>query len=165
MDQRTRLGRIFSYLSFHFISFHFHFLSVLFCSSIWEEYHKTKMRKNADAAAAARWQYRPMIISAYGRAHSDARKIVHRLSAAAGRRFGGHSATRIECAWWRNCGTLLMERACSMVTRCMPHGVLPHTLGGVADDRVDLRHEVRIGDADARGVVAGADGPATPVGD
>ena len=106
-----------------------------------------------------------MIISAYGRAHADAKKIVHRLAEAAGRRFGGTSAATIERAWWRNCGTLLMERASSMVTRCMPHGVLPHTLGGVRDDLAIVRHAARVGEECGDGVVVGADVPAAPVGD
>ncbi len=130
-----------------------------------EAYYVAKQRKNEDAASAARWQYRPMIISAYGRAHGEATKIVKRLALAAGRRFGAKSAARIERAWWRNCGTLLMERACSMVTRCTPRGVLPHTLGGVLDGRTEDRHERRLEDVDAGGVVVGADGPTIPAGE
>jgi len=61
---------------------------------------------------------------------------VWRRRAAGGaiRRYGVKSATMIETAWWRNCSTLLMERASSMVRRCRPTVPLPAVLGGVADD-------------------------------
>jgi len=130
-----------------------------------EKYYEDKMRKYADVAAAAKWQYRPLIISAYGRAHCEAKKVVHRLALAAGRRFGAKSAGRIESVWWRNCATLLMERACSMVARCRPAGRLLHTLGGVADDLSGRRHPRRDGGPDAGAVVIGADGPIVPLGD
>jgi hypothetical protein len=130
-----------------------------------DAYYKAKVRKNEEAARMAKWEYRPMIISAYGRAHPEAKKIVKRLALAGARRFGMKNAARIERAWWRNCGTLLMERACSMVTRCTPHGVLPHTLGGVLDGLTEVRHERRREYADTGGVVVGADGPTVPVGE
>jgi hypothetical protein len=130
-----------------------------------DAYYEAKVRMNEEAASAAKWQYRPMIISAYGRAHAEAAKIVKRLALAAARRFGAKSAARIERAWWRSCGTLLMERACSMVARCTPRGVLPHTLGGVRDALVEERHERRLEYGDAGGVVVGADVPAAPPGE
>jgi hypothetical protein len=127
-------------------------------------YRAEKVRKYATAAADAKWDYRPVIISAFGRRHTDAKHVVHRLAVAAAKRFGVKSATKIEDAWWRNCGTLLMERACRMVERCHPTAVLPAAYGGVADDASGAPHAERRWRADgAPGV--GADGPAVPVGD
>ena len=128
-----------------------------------EQYRTRKLTEYAAAAEAARWQYRPVIMSAFGRVHSDAKRIVRRLAAAAAKRFGGAVASQIEDAWWRNCATLLMERACRMVEKCRPVVALPAELGGVDVDRVAPRRAtVRAGDG-APGI--GADGPASPVGD
>lgn len=124
-----------------------------------DEYYKAKQRKYGDAAAAAKWQYRPVIISAFGRKHGEAKKVVHRLALAAARRYGVKDAAMIEKAWWRNCGTLLMERASSMVDRCRPTARLPPTLGGVADGQGEVRHVERDG---TNPLVVGADGPTTP---
>jgi hypothetical protein len=126
-----------------------------------DAYHKAKTLKYADAAREAKWQYRPVIVSAFGRVHSDAKNVVHRLALAAARRYGVKSATMIETAWWRNCSTLLMERASSMVARCRPTVRLPATLGAADDDRAGLRHVTRIHGAECA-VVVGADAPTPP---
>ena len=130
-----------------------------------EAYRTKKLRKYADAADAARWRYWPVVISAFGRAHAEAKKAVHRLSLAAARRYGDAKASTIESAWSRNCGTLLMERASSMVRRCRPTVPLPAALGGVADDDAGVWPAKRRRRA-ANGVPAvGADGPTAPLGD
>jgi hypothetical protein len=128
-----------------------------------DQYHSRKVAKYREAAAAARWQYRPVIVSAFGRAHAEAKKVVHRLSLAAAKKFGEPNASRIEGGWWRNCGTLLMERACRMVDRCRPTVRLPAAFGGVDEDRAGDRWPKRRAADGAPWV--GCDGPAVPAGD
>src|SRR5271154_3705019 len=41
-----------------------------------EAYRTKKLRKYADAAEAAQWRYWPVLISAFGRAHAEAKKTV-----------------------------------------------------------------------------------------
>ena len=74
------------------------------------------------------------------------------------------SAAIIETGWWRNCSTLLMERASSMVSKCRPTVRLPATLGGADDDRAGVRHPRRIDGAECA-VVVGADAPTPPAGE
>jgi hypothetical protein len=129
-----------------------------------EAYRGRKVAKYAAAADAARWRYWPVVISAFGRPHAEAKKAVHRLAIAAARRYGVANGSTIEKAWWRTCGTLLMERACSMVSRCRPTAPLPAGLGGVAEDRGGGREATRRRRATGGALAVGADGPAAPVG-
>ena len=103
-----------------------------------------------------------MVISAFGRAHAKAKKAVHWLAVAAARRYGETKASRIEDGWWRNCGTLLMERPCTMVSRCRPTVPLPTALGGVADDLAEVRPAKRQRRAADAAPAVGADGPTAP---
>ncbi len=99
-----------------------------------------------------------MIMSCYGRPHADTVRAVQGLAKAAARRFGVESTEKIESAWWRNCSTLLAERAANMVTKCSPTVPLPHALGGVDYESVCVVSP-RMGRDDIEGVVVGADGP------
>jgi hypothetical protein len=130
-----------------------------------EAYCARKIAKNTDAATAAKWQYRPVIISAFGRRHAEATNVVHRLAMAAARRYGVKPA-QIESAWWRNCTTLLMERASMMVERCRPTVRLPCTLGGVDEDAAGAEpHARRRRRTDGDGAWVGADEPTAPEGE
>jgi hypothetical protein len=99
-----------------------------------DTYKRRKERKYEAVCSAANWQYKPLMFSAYGRAHDDTVHSIHRLCVAAGKAFGGADIVRTETAWWRNAGTLLVERAARMVERCRPVVALPPELGGRDDD-------------------------------
>ena len=68
--------------------------------------------------------------------------------------------SRIEERWWKNCSTMLAERAANMVLRCSPTIRLPRALGGGMDSDEDdggwkdggVETEV-----DVSGVVVGGD--------
>ncbi len=74
-----------------------------------------------------------MTMTCYGRPHPTTVSIVHSLAMAAARRFGVEDPAKIEESWWRNCSTLLAERAAKMVTKCSPTIRLPRVLGGEPD--------------------------------
>jgi hypothetical protein len=125
-----------------------------------DAYRLTKIRKYKRIAEQANWQYRPVTMSCFGRPHPESTKIVSRLAQAAARRFGVEDVSRIEERWWKNCSTLLAERAANMVLRCSPTIRLPRALGGGMDsDEEDggwkeggVKTEV-----DVSGVVVGGD--------
>jgi hypothetical protein len=95
-----------------------------------DEYRKRKVMKYTESCKDVGWDYRPLIFSAFGRAHEDTHQVVHRFCVAAAKTFGGSDVGRAETAWWRNAGTLLAERAARMVERCRPVIVLPTVMGG-----------------------------------
>lgn len=132
-----------------------------------DEYRRRKHQDYDRPCAAANWQYRPLIVSSFGRAHPDSRKIIHKLAIAASKAFGGADVARIESAWWRNATTLIMERNARMVGRCLPADALPPIVSGVNEAAWDSAPPRRmrrglLTPADA--LVAGADPPAFPVG-
>ncbi len=100
------------------------------------EYARLKHARYDDAATRAGWIYRPVTMSSFGRPHPDSLDIVHRLADAATRRFGIENAAKLEQSWWRNCSTLLAERAANMVNTCIPTIQLPPMLGGHDDELV-----------------------------
>jgi hypothetical protein len=108
-----------------------------------QEMRARKLHDNTHVCADADWDYRPLIFSAFGRAHDDTRTVIHRLALAAARAFGGADVARIETTWWRNASTLLMERCARMVQRCLPHHQLPPIIAGVNEDRRDCHHDTR----------------------
>jgi len=98
-----------------------------------DEYHLAKVSKYHAVAAGAGWGYYPMTMTCYGRPHHTTIAIVHKLAMAAARRFGVEDSAKIEENWWRNCSTLLAERAARMVMKCSPTIRLPRVLGGGPD--------------------------------
>lgn len=96
-------------------------------------YSREKIGRYHEVAAQAGWKYIPLTMSCYGRPHATTLEVVHNLAMAAARRFGVEDAAKIEESWWRNCSTLLAERAANMVIKCSPAVRLPRVLGGGAD--------------------------------
>jgi hypothetical protein len=84
------------------------------------DYIRRKRDKSEVACTANGWSFHPFILSAYGRPHPDATRLVHRLCVRAAREFVAEPPDRLEASWWRNASTLLMERAVLMVDRCRP---------------------------------------------
>jgi hypothetical protein len=123
-----------------------------------DDYHLRKMTKYRDLAGAAGWSYKPVLMSAFGRPHADATTVVRRLAKAASRTYGVDKAGAIEAAWWRNCGTLLAERAARMVARCCPIVELPRELGGAGDELAGAAPARGGAAVDVSAVVAGAEG-------
>ncbi len=101
-----------------------------------DEYKRRKIQEKTSVCQPRGWSYHPFILSAFGRADDDAIAIIHSLAVAASKAFGGSSPARTERAWWRNAGTLLMERAARMVEKCRPSIDLPPILSGVDEDAV-----------------------------
>jgi hypothetical protein len=98
-----------------------------------DDYYRKKRVQKGPVAERAGWTYHPFILSCYGRVHSEATRIVHRLALAAAQVYGVDDAGMIERSWWRTCGTLLAVRAAWMVGKCRPDVALPAVLGGVGD--------------------------------
>ncbi len=131
-------------------------------TDVLDEYRKKKLIDYGDSCSSVGWEYRPLIFSAFGRAHEDTHHVIHRLCVAAAKSFGGTDVTRAEAAWWRNAGTLLAERAARMVERCRPVLVLPPVIGGTDEAGWDVepsraRHRAT---AAVESLVDGADAPA-----
>ena len=103
-----------------------------------DNYRQTKERKYRAVANAARWEYRPFLLGSFGRADVAAVTMVRQLVKAAARSFGVSDTSRMEAAWWRNCGTLVAERGARMVARCTPVVQLPRVLGGRHEEGVDI---------------------------
>jgi hypothetical protein len=129
--------------------------------------YRTRKHHDYDALCrAARWDYKPLILSAFGRAHSDTRSTIHKLCVAAAKAFGGGDVARTEAAWWRNATTLLMERNARMVERCLPTILLPPALGGADEGRWGtVPPRARRGAASAEALVSGAVAPRLPTGE
>lgn len=100
-------------------------------------YDRRKRLKYSDIASTAGWVYKPVIISCFGRPHSDASTIISQLASAAARKYGLDSQATIEERWWRNCSTLLAMRTASMVSRCLPAAPLERILGDIDEADVD----------------------------
>ena len=122
-----------------------------------DAYWRKKKDKYERMTKEAGWEYYPVILSSYGRPHDEAVRAIHRLTMAAARRFGVEDGGKIECAWWRNCSTLVAERVANMVRKCSPTVQLPRVLGGVDHEEVPVRPRGGNGHIDK--VVVGADGP------
>lgn len=101
-------------------------------------YRQSKVAKYRAVATAAGWDYRPFLLGSFGRADEAAVTMVRQLVKAAARSFGISDTSRMEAAWWRNCGTLVAERGARMVARCSPVVRLPRVLGGRSEDVVDV---------------------------
>ena len=130
-----------------------------------DEYKRRKVQEKTGTCRTLGWSYHPFILSAFGRADDDAIDIIHSLAVAASKAFGGSSPARTERAWWRNAGTLLMERAARMVERCRPSIELPPILSGVDEDAfgvVPSRPRRQPSAKPAALVVGGDDAPAPP---
>jgi hypothetical protein len=124
-----------------------------------DHYRSIKSRLYTSACQSVGWDFKPLTLSTFGRAHCETRAIVHRLAVAASKAFGGSDTARTENAWWRNATTLLMERNARMVARCLPIVTLPPIISGVDEGRwgVDPHPRVRRGaDVSAESLVAGA---------
>jgi hypothetical protein len=104
-------------------------------ADVLDEYRDRKIADNRPSCDEVHWRYEPLVISAFGRAHDETKKIIHRLAVAAGKAFGGADVTRTEATWWRNATTLLMERNARMVNRCLPRLSLPHIVSGLDESR------------------------------
>jgi hypothetical protein len=131
-----------------------------------DDYRSRKLARGTDMCAAAGWMYLTLIISAFGRPHHDTIRTIHRLCVAAARSFGS-DPRRTESAWWRNAGTLLMQRAASMVHRCRPRVPASAALGGVDESLWGaVPHHTRLdgGDPRAEALVSGGAAPRTPEG-
>jgi hypothetical protein len=83
-------------------------------------YFKRKVAKSQDHCSSAGWKFYPFIVSAYGRPHPPAAKMVSRLCAKAAREFVVEQPKRLEANWWRNATSILMIGAAAMVERCRP---------------------------------------------
>jgi hypothetical protein len=80
-----------------------------------DEYRRRKLQAGTSRCRDAGWEYHPLILSAFGRPHETTAKVTHHLCVAASKAFGGMNIRRTEAAWWKNAGTLLMERAARMI--------------------------------------------------
>jgi hypothetical protein len=98
-----------------------------------DEHYKRKMAASKKLCEDAGWQFRPFIVSAYGRPHPDAVLLVHKLCVRAAREYVVEPVPRLEASWWRNATTILMARAAAMVERCRPIPEVAEALGGARE--------------------------------
>jgi hypothetical protein len=114
-----------------------------------DEYQRRKSQESTARCLGTGWTFKPFIISSLGRPHSSAVDIIHKICVAAAKAYGGTNVARAESTWWRNAGTLLMERAARMVECCRPlHPLPPPILGGVDESKRNAPEPVRSPDRD-----------------
>jgi len=131
------------------------------------EYLKRKTAKSAADCSKAGWAFYPFIVSAYGRPHPAASRMVSRLCAKAAREFVVERPKRLESNWWRNATSLLLIGAASMVERCRPVLDVAPGIDGCREDmrgiepHRPLRHTSRATTLPPA-LIAGASAPAVP---
>jgi len=99
-----------------------------------EAYLKRKVDKSLADCRNVGWAFYPFIVSAHGRPHPGASKMVSRLCARAAREFVVEQPKRLESNWWRNATSLLMIGAASMVERCRPVLEIAPGIDGCRED-------------------------------
>jgi len=132
-----------------------------------ETYIEKKKSKSLALCRDAGWGFFPFVLSAFGRPHPAASRLVHALAVRAAREFVADPAPRLEDAWWRNATTLLMARAASMVERCRPLPPDPRPVDGRRDAMWGVEPHPPLPRSpphppDLHEVVTGADAPVSP---
>jgi hypothetical protein len=132
-----------------------------------DEYRGRKINKSAGGCRAAGWSFYPFLVSAHGRVHPQAARLVHRLCVRAAREFVVEPVKRLETNWWRNATTILMQRNAAMVERCRPVPDVASGIDGCREDRrgVEPHRPLRrnfFPNTLAPSVIGGASAPAIP---
>jgi hypothetical protein len=132
-----------------------------------DAYLKRKVDKSLADCRNVGWAFYPFIVSAHGRPHPGASRMVSRLCAKAAREFVVEQPKRLESNWWRNATSLLMIGAASMVERCRPVLEIAPGIDGCREDMrgVEPHRPLRrtsLANTLAPPLIAGATAPPVP---